>query len=72
MPVQSINFSMPSFGGADELADLGSVLTSLSGVAGITMDQAAHTVSVEYDPEFTDGGVIAHAISGSGYEVETS
>ncbi|MDQ2743010.1 MAG: hypothetical protein M3Z66_12045 [Chloroflexota bacterium] len=67
--MRSVSFSIPSIQGADRFVDLGSILTSLSGVASLTVDQEAHVVSVEYDPAFTGREVIAHAITGAGYPI---
>lgn len=65
--METAHFDIPSLNTVNRTVDLGSVLLGLSGVERVDFDETAHTVSVVYDPAYSDRDTIGQIIESSGY-----
>jgi copper chaperone CopZ len=68
--METAHFSVPSLSEDRQALDLGNALTAVKGVAAIRSDIRAHTVTVDYDTDFTDRGVLKTMIEQAGYPLE--
>ena len=55
--------------GPNEADDVENTIIALSGVAGVQVDLAAHTITVDYDPDYSEPSFIRDNIVCSGYPV---
>ncbi len=67
--VDTVELSVPSLESMKDCLDLENALIGMNGVAGVTIDAVARTVSVEYDPAFGHAEAIRRGIVESGYPV---
>ena len=66
--MQTVQYVVSGLGTAHR-ADLANALISLSGVAHVDLDSHPHTVTVEFDPEYSNPAIIKGSIVGAGYPV---
>ena len=50
--------------------DLSNALTALNGVGHVGIDAPSHTLTVEYDPAYSNAEIIQGNITGAGYRIE--
>jgi len=52
--------------------DLGAIVLGISGVGDVSTDLTAHSVSVEFDPEYVTGDFLARTLKGAGYPASSA
>lgn len=67
--MQTVQFIVPGLGTADR-ADLANALITITGVAHVDLDSRSHTVTVEFDPDYSNPTIIKGCIVGAGYPVD--
>jgi hypothetical protein len=69
LKLDRVAFSIPLLDGEGEYYDLENTLTSLSGVGHVRVDEEAHSVSIDFDPDFTNPSTLELIITRSGYPI---
>lgn len=67
--MQSTVFVIPHLDAAG-IVDLSAALTGLNGVGHVDVDPSSGTVTVEYDPQYSNPEIIAGNVKGAGYPIE--
>jgi copper chaperone CopZ len=67
--METVEFSVQGLHNSNGADDLENALTGLSGIAHIETDVPARTISIRYDPAYTNRDYIARTIKGVGYPV---
>ncbi len=65
--METVHFQIPSVDTLNRTVDLGAILVALSGVEHVDFDDETHTVSILYDPAYSDRDTISQILKSSGY-----
>jgi len=57
--------------GQESFEQFSNTINGISGVAALTVDALAHTVTVEYDPAYVNPNMIKSSVVGSGFPIDS-